>query len=775
MNFLRCFCIEDFQMGKSTHSGFFSSDLLPSLGANFNRSAPLKKYTVSPFDRRYRAWEMFLVILVVYSAWISPFDFAFLDDKEGALRIFDNIVNGFFAIDIVLTFFVAYLDSQSYVLVDDHKKIAVRYLSTWFILDVSSTVPFRSLSLLCTDRKSEIGFKVLSMLRLWRLRRVSSLFARLEKDIRFNYFWIRCTKLTSVTLFAVHCAGCFNYLIADRYPDPDRTWIGAVYPDFKNDSIWNRYVTALYWSIVTLTTTGYGDFHAENTREMLFDIFYMLFNLGLTAYLIGNMTNLVVHWTGNTRDFRDKVAAASEFAKRNQLPPQIKDQILSHICLDYKTEGLKQQDTLNCLPKAIRASISRHLFYPIVQNVHLFRGISHECLFQLVSEMEAEYFPPKEVVILQNEIPTNLYILVTGAVDIIANNDGQDQIVGKAVSGEMFGETGVLYNTPQPFTFQTTEISQMLRMDGSSLLRIIHTNTQDGFIIMNNFYMKLKGLESFGHASQPNNPALVSSERSHGGLTMENFSSDLRNYPSADQVTMEPSDIDYLDSGDIEKQEQMNNSIPNKNEMNVNSPSEDGQTALHVAVKKGHLEMARLLLEGGANINKPDVRGCKPKSLAQQQGNKSIYDLLLNHENRRNEHKIEFIDSETTNSILTSRYLPKTNRDPSCSTSLAEPVFLSSSSSTSYTDGKVKKLMKRVTIHANFQESASEKQLPKLMVLPDSLEELLIFAGQKFGGQNFAKVVNSENAEIDDLSVIRDGDHLFLLPNDCECRDYNVT
>lgn len=106
-----------------------------------------------------------------------------------------------------------------------------------------------------------------------------------------------------MTLFAVHCAGCCNYLIADRYPDPKQTWIGAVYPNFKDDSIWNRYVTSLYWSIVTLTTTGYGDFHAENAREMVFDICYMLFNLGLTAYLIGNMTNLVVHWTGNTRDF----------------------------------------------------------------------------------------------------------------------------------------------------------------------------------------------------------------------------------------------------------------------------------------------------------------------------------------------------------------------------------------------------------------------------------------------------------------------------------------
>ena len=51
----------------------------------------------------------------------------------------------------------------------------------------------------------------------------------------------------------------------------------------------------MYWSIVTLTTVGYGDLHAVNTREKTFNMFYMLFNIGLTAYIIGNMTNLVVH------------------------------------------------------------------------------------------------------------------------------------------------------------------------------------------------------------------------------------------------------------------------------------------------------------------------------------------------------------------------------------------------------------------------------------------------------------------------------------------------
>lgn len=70
---------------------------------------------------------MFLIVLVIYSAWISPFEFAFLAYKQDVLFIVDHIVNCFFGVDIVLTFFVAYLDSDSYLLIDDHKKIAIRY------------------------------------------------------------------------------------------------------------------------------------------------------------------------------------------------------------------------------------------------------------------------------------------------------------------------------------------------------------------------------------------------------------------------------------------------------------------------------------------------------------------------------------------------------------------------------------------------------------------------------------------------------------------------
>jgi len=67
-----------------------------------------------------------LLVLVVYSAWICPFELAFLRHLSWELFLVETIVDSIFAIDIILTFFIAYLDQKSYLLVDNPKRIAAR-------------------------------------------------------------------------------------------------------------------------------------------------------------------------------------------------------------------------------------------------------------------------------------------------------------------------------------------------------------------------------------------------------------------------------------------------------------------------------------------------------------------------------------------------------------------------------------------------------------------------------------------------------------------------
>ncbi|KAJ0780666.1 putative cyclic nucleotide-binding domain, potassium channel, voltage-dependent, EAG/ELK/ERG [Helianthus annuus] len=583
-----------------------TTGILPSLGSTTsNRRIKLRNFIISPYDRRYRAWETYLVALVLYTAWVSPFEFGFLEKPERPLSIIDNIVNGFFAIDIILTFFVAYLDKSTYLLVDDPKQIAKRYIMTWLAFDVISTIPSELASKIPSGSLQSYG--LFNMFRLWRLRRVSAMFARLEKDRHFNYFWVRCAKLIFVTIFAVHCAGCFYYYLAADYPNPSGTWIGTDNPSFKDQRLWDRYVTSMYWSITTLTTVGYGDLHAQNRREMIFVICYMLFNLGLTSYLIGNMTNLVVHGTSKTRQFRDTIHAASSFAHRNHLPVRLQDQMLSHLYLKFRTdsEGLQQQETIESLPKAIRSSISHYLFYSLLDKAYLFNGVSDDVLFQLVSEMKAEYFPPKEDVILQNEAPTDFYILVTGAVELLVMKNGVEHVVGEARPGDLCGEIGVLCYRPQLFTVRTKRLSQLLRLNRTTFLNIVQSHVGDGTIMMDNLLKHLKNL---------NDPLmegiLLETEKmlAHGRMDLP-LSLSFATRRGDDQLLQK-----LLKKG-----------------LDPNESDNNGRTALHIAASQGSENCVVLLLDYGADPNCTDSDGNVPLWEAMMGNHETVIRLLADN------------------------------------------------------------------------------------------------------------------------------------------------
>jgi hypothetical protein len=68
-----------------------------------------------------------MVLLVAYSAWVYPFEVAFMNAvPKGGLEVADIVIDLFFAVDIVLTFFLAYIDSRAQLLVRDRRRIAFR-------------------------------------------------------------------------------------------------------------------------------------------------------------------------------------------------------------------------------------------------------------------------------------------------------------------------------------------------------------------------------------------------------------------------------------------------------------------------------------------------------------------------------------------------------------------------------------------------------------------------------------------------------------------------
>ncbi|KAL6578535.1 hypothetical protein OROMI_008751 [Orobanche minor] len=854
--------------GSYQHS-MFSTGVLPALGAHSFRRANPRPYIISYLDPRYRAWDTFLTVIVFYTAWISPFEFGFNMRHNKALAITDNVVNGFFAIDIVLMFFVAYLDKENYVIVDSPKLIALRYAKTWLIFDVISTIPSELARKILPSNVESYGY--LSMLRLWRLRRVSTMFQRCEKDTSYDYFVVRIIRLTLVVLFEVHCAGCFFYFLAESYPNPKRTWIGSTIENFDEMSLWDRYIISVYWSIVTATTTGYGDLHPMNTGEMIFDIFYMLFNLGLNSYIIGNMTNLIVQATSRTRKFRESIRAASSFAKRNHLPPRLGDQMIAHLSLRYRTdtEGLHQQKTLDVLPKAIRSSVMNYLFYALVESVYLFQGISQDLLFQLVSEMKAEYFPPREDIMLQNETPTDLYILVYGAVSLFSQKNAMDKVVRNCKTGDVCGEIGVFCYRPQLFTVRTRRLSQLLRLNRTSLLSILQTNVGDGTIIMNNLLQHLKEHEDpemqailidmehmLAHGRMMDVPLSLSfaamreddlllhhllrrgldpneSDRnkrtplqiaaSNGSLEcvllLLDYGADPNRRDSEGNVPLwdailgkhEPVIQVLADNGATLSSGDLGEFACYAAEMNIDLLKEiirfggdvtllnsEGTTALHKAISEENIEIVKFLVEqGGADIDKKDVHGWTPRALADYQGHEEINAFFGTKQGSQSEKRStdQMKCTSLPPGFRDPFYLKKYSSEPSiiprmksedktangremefeASRRLRRRAdYLNNSLAGILTTGRKQNAETRALFSPStglampcnrarvFIRCADRRDVEeKVVLLPRNLGELLDLGYQKFGIHT-TKVLTRDGALIEELDVIRDGDHLFL-------------
>jgi ankyrin repeat protein len=69
-----------------------------------------------------------------------------------------------------------------------------------------------------------------------------------------------------------------------------------------------------------------------------------------------------------------------------------------------------------------------------------------------------------------------------------------------------------------------------------------------------------------------------------------------------------------------------------ENGAEINKPSNNGNTALHLAGGRGHTETVVLLLENGAEINKPSNNGETALHLAGGRGHIEIVDLLVSSE-----------------------------------------------------------------------------------------------------------------------------------------------
>lgn len=160
---------------------------------------------------------------------------------------------------------------------------------------------------------------------------------------------------------------------------------------------------AMWWGIVTMTTSGYGDMVPITPIGRILAGFSMLIGIAMLAMPVGIVANGV----------------ANEIRRR---------QLLGN--------------------------------FQMVSRLSIFRGLHASAIADIASLLRAQVLPGRSVVVSRGEMSNSMYFIIDGEVEV--QLDSGPIRLGP---GECFGEGGLVENRPRNATVRTRVTSQFLVLD----------------------------------------------------------------------------------------------------------------------------------------------------------------------------------------------------------------------------------------------------------------------------------------------------------------------
>ena len=108
------------------------------------------------------------------------------------------------------------------------------------------------------------------MIRVFRLARASRIIRRLTADWVIHSTFIEAFKFFLYAFVVAHLLACLFWIWPGLfYGEAEKTWRTENMDNLMDDSVQKQYTNALYWSITTMTTIGYGDITPVREAEVM--------------------------------------------------------------------------------------------------------------------------------------------------------------------------------------------------------------------------------------------------------------------------------------------------------------------------------------------------------------------------------------------------------------------------------------------------------------------------------------------------------------------------
>uniref|UniRef100_A0A8K9UWI5 Voltage-gated inwardly rectifying potassium channel KCNH2 n=1 Tax=Oncorhynchus mykiss TaxID=8022 RepID=A0A8K9UWI5_ONCMY len=430
------------------------ADVLPE----YKLQAPrIHKWTVLHYSPFKAVWDWLILLLVIYTAILTPYSAAFLlhDQEEAAmlncgyscspLNVVDLIVDIMFIVDIVINFRTTYVNTNDEV-VSAPLRIAIHYFKGWFLIDMVAAIPFD----LLIYRSGEETTTLIGLLKTARLLRLVRVARKLDRYSEYGaavLFLLMCT----FALIA-HWLACIWYAIGSVERNGSIGWLhtlgeslGKHYNNTvrgSGPSIKDKYVTALYFTFSSLTSVGFGNVSPNTNSEKIFSICVMLIGSLMYASIFGNVSAIIQRLYSGTARYHTQMLRVREFIRFHQIPNPLRQRLEEYFQHAWSyTNGIDMTAVLKGFPECLQADICLHLNRTLLENCKAFKGSTKGCLRALAMKFKTTHAPPGDTLVHAGDVLTAIYFISRGSIEILRG----DVVVAILGKNDIFGEPINLY------------------------------------------------------------------------------------------------------------------------------------------------------------------------------------------------------------------------------------------------------------------------------------------------------------------------------------------
>ena len=276
-----------------------------------------RKCVINPNGEFCKSWDLLMVTLLLFTAAVTPFEVAFLTSNGvDGLFVINRMVDIGFIADMFVNFFLGYYDEVEATMIWNHKKIAKRYLSGWFSIDLVSILPFDTVSLAMGTAAAGLSdLKILRVIRLLRLIKLARIFksvrifTRIMAQSGLSFSTWALIKFLVGVIVIMHWTACV-WGITPTMSDDTNNWIRMT--GMMNSGPWEKYIAAFEFAEMAMVM-GYGDFTPANTAERLVALVLMFICGCIYAYVIGAICGVVSEMDPATREYQQNVDLLNDY------------------------------------------------------------------------------------------------------------------------------------------------------------------------------------------------------------------------------------------------------------------------------------------------------------------------------------------------------------------------------------------------------------------------------------------------------------------------------